>query len=88
MKTETHPESRYVIFKDNASGAEFLILSTIHTKQTGKYDGKEYPMVEVEISSASHPFYTGLEKSMDVAGRVERFKSRESKKAPAKKKAK
>lgn len=84
MKTDTHPESRYVIFKDNASGAEFLILSTIATKQTGSYDGKEYPLVEVEISSASHPFYTGLEKSLDVAGRVERFKARESKKGAVK----
>ena len=80
MKTDTHPESRYVIFKDIASGESFLVMSTIRTKATGTYEGKEYPLHEVEISSASHPFYTGLEKSLDIAGRVERFKSRESKK--------
>jgi large subunit ribosomal protein L31 len=85
MKADTHPESRDVIFKDNASGQSFLIWSTIKADQTGTFEKKEYPMVEVEISSASHPFYTGLEKSMDTAGRVERFKNRQSKTGKAKK---
>ena len=83
MKKETHPENyRMVIFHDNGSGARFLIGSTVETdtKETDKWeDGKEYPLVRVDVSSASHPFYTGQEKVMDTAGRVERFKARASK---------
>lgn len=81
MKADTHPESRYVIFQDNASGEHFLIWSTIKATSTGTYEGKEYPKVEVEISSASHPFYTGQDKVLDTAGRVERFRTRQAKKA-------
>ncbi len=82
MKKEIHPKNyRQVIFNDNASGAQFLIGSVIATKETGKFtDGKEYPLVNIEISSASHPFYTGNEKVLDSAGRVERFKARATKK--------
>ena len=78
MKQEIHPESyRMVIFEDVTSGKRFLIGSTIETDKTYKYDdGKEYPVVKVEISSASHPFYTGQSKTIDTAGRVEKFKSR------------
>lgn len=78
MKKDIHPENyRSVIFVDNSSDQKFLIGSTIETEKTAKWeDGKEYPMVEVEISSASHPFYTGQEKVLDTAGRVERFKAR------------
>ena len=72
-----------VIFEDGSNGAQFLIGSTIETKETGKFEGKEYPLTRVEISSASHPVYTGNEKIMDTAGRVEKFKAR---KAVAKKK--
>lgn len=81
MKKDIHPENyRKVIFLDNSSGEKFLIGSTIESSQTGKWeDGKEYPQVEVEISSASHPFYTGQEKVLDTAGRVERFKNRRAK---------
>lgn len=79
MKKDTHPEYRDVVFKDNASGAEFIIGSAIKTDKTITHKGKEYPMVEVEISSVSHPFYTGAEKVLDTAGRVERFKARASK---------
>ena len=88
MKKDIHPkEYRQVIFLDNSNGAMFLISSTIATKEKGKYtDGKEYPLYRVEVSSASHPFYTDQEKTMDSAGRVEKFKSRQSK-ATAKKKA-
>jgi large subunit ribosomal protein L31 len=92
MKKEIHPkEYRPVIFVDNSNGASFLISSTIKTKETAKWtDGKEYPAYHVEISSSSHPFYTNQEKSMDSAGRVERFKTRQSKattKTSSKKKA-
>ena len=82
MKKDIHPaEYRQVIFEDLASGARFLIGSTIHTTETGKWDdGKEYPKFVVEISSASHPFYTGEERTLDKAGRVERFKQRAAQK--------
>lgn len=85
MKKDIHAENyRKVIFNDTSSGERFLIGSTVETEKTEKWeDGKEYPMVEVEISSASHPFYTGKEKVMDSAGRVEKFKARQ---AAAKKK--
>lgn len=81
MKKDIHPENyRPVIFADNSSGEKFLIPSTIATKETGKWtDGKEYPLYNLEISSASHPFYTNQEKIVDTAGRVEKFKTRESK---------
>lgn len=66
-----------VIFEDVTSGKRFLIGSTIETSKTDKWeDGKEYPVFQVEISSASHPFYTGQSKTIDTAGRVEKFKQR------------
>ncbi len=81
MKKDIHPENyRMVIFHDNSNGARFLIGSTIETDKTDKWeDGQEYPIVYVDVSSTSHPFYTGQEKVMDTAGRVERFKARASK---------
>lgn len=81
MKKDIHPENyRPVIFADNSSGAKFLISSTIATKETAKWtDGKEYPLHAVEISSASHPFYTREDKTIDTAGRVEKFKTRQAK---------
>ncbi len=88
MKKDTHPKNyRTVIFHDNSSGERFLLGSTIATESNEKWtDGKEYPIAFVDVSSASHPFYTGQEKVMDTAGRVERFKARaEKSKAKAKK---
>lgn len=81
MKADIHPDNyRLVIFVDNSSGERFLVGSTIATKDTATWtDGKDYPVAYVEISSASHPFYTGQEKVMDTAGRVERFKARAAK---------
>ncbi len=77
MKLDIHPSNyQLVIFHDNASGEEFLIASTIETSETGMYDGKEYPLARIEISSASHPFYTGAEKRVDTAGRAERFRAK------------
>ena len=78
MKKEIHPKDyRPVIFDDSSSGKRFLIASTVATTKTGKWDdGKEYPVFEVEISCASHPFYTGLSKIVDTAGRVDKFKKR------------
>lgn len=82
MKKDIHPSDyRQVIFHDLASGARFLIGSTVHTEETDKWeDGKEYPRFTVEISSKSHPFYTGEDRTLDKAGRVERFKQRAAKK--------
>lgn len=80
MKKDIHPQKyRPVLFKDASSEAEFLIDSTVETKEVSIYskDGKEYPMFRVEISSASHPFYTGKDNVLDTAGRVDRFKKRQ-----------
>ena len=87
MKTDIHPENyRLVIFHDNSSGARFLIGSTVETESTDKWeDGNEYPIKYVDVSSDSHPFYTGQEKVMDSAGRVERFKARAGKAGDRKK---
>lgn len=88
MKKDTHPKNfRQVIFKDNSSKAEFLIWSTVETTEKGTWaeDKKEYPLYNVEISSASHPFYTGNEKVLDTAGRVDRFKKRAAAKKDTKK---
>ncbi|MFZ3020405.1 MAG: type B 50S ribosomal protein L31 [Minisyncoccia bacterium] len=75
MKKGIHPEGyRPVLFHDNSSGADFVIGSTIKADEIKKVGSKEYPMVSVEISSASHPFYTGNDKVIDTAGRVEKFK--------------
>ncbi len=82
MKKDIHPANyRPVLFVDNADGSEFLIPSTVKTAETAtaKADKKEYPVFRVEISSATHPFYTGQEKSLDSAGRVERFKQKQAK---------
>ncbi len=69
-----------VIFHDNTSGERVLVGSTIETKETDTWtDGQEYPVARVDVTSASHPFYTGQEKTMDTAGRVERFKARQAK---------
>ena len=77
MKKDIHPSNyRQVIFVDNTSGEEFLLWSTVDTGETGTYEGKEYPLYRVEISSASHPFYTGVKTTIDTAGRVEKFKAR------------
>ena len=77
MKKDIHPQDyRMVIFHDNASDEQFLISSTVASDETGTFEGKEYPLVHVEISSLSHPFYTGTEKRLDTAGRAEKFKAR------------
>lgn len=77
MKKDIHPKNfREVVYVDNSSDTQFLIGSTVTTTETTTYNGKEYPLYRVEISSASHPFYTGNEKVIDTAGRVDRFNKR------------
>jgi large subunit ribosomal protein L31 len=75
MKSGIHPDYQMVVFKDGLTGTMFLSRSTMKSKETVKYtDGNEYPLIVVDISSASHPFYTGQQQLVDTAGRVERFK--------------
>lgn len=76
MKTEIHPEYNAVVFRDLASGATFLTRSTLSSEKTIELDGAAYPVIDVEISSESHPFYTGKQRIMDSAGRVEKFNQR------------
>ncbi len=80
MKSGIHPKYREVVFQDLSSDFIILTKSTIDTKETIKWeDGKEYPLVKVEVSSASHPFYTGKHKLLDAGGRVDKFKKRYTK---------
>jgi large subunit ribosomal protein L31 len=77
MKTDIHPKYAPVVFRDLASGATFLTRSTVSSSKTIVWeDGNEYAVIDVEISSESHPFYTGKQRIMDSAGRVEKFNSR------------
>ncbi|MDH6708335.1 large subunit ribosomal protein L31 [Kitasatospora sp. MAA19] len=77
MKSGIHPEYRPVVFRDKAGGLAFLTRSTATSNHTvGWEDGNTYPVIDVEISSASHPFYTGTARVLDTAGRVERFQRR------------
>ncbi|HEY4519749.1 MAG TPA: type B 50S ribosomal protein L31 [Candidatus Paceibacterota bacterium] len=86
MKKDIHPaDYRQVIFEDSTSGKRFLIGSTVATEATGTWDdGKQYPVYKVEISSASHPLYTGNAKVIDTAGRVDKFKKRMASARPKK----
>lgn len=82
MKKGIHPEYRDVIFWDTSSDFKFKTRSTQNTKETIKWeDGKDYPVIKVEVSSASHPFFTGKKLFVDTAGRVEKFKNKYQKKA-------
>lgn len=80
-KKDLHPkEYREVVFSDEAAGFSFLTKSTAKSSETIKWqDGNEYPLVKIQISSASHPFFTGEEKIIDTEGRVDRFKARAEK---------
>ena len=73
MKKEIHPRYRPVVFQDMSSDFMLLTRSTIATKDTVEFEGQTYPLVKVDISSASHPFFTGKQKFVDTAGRVEKF---------------
>lgn len=84
MKKDIHPKGyRMVVFKDMSNGESFITKSTVQTKDTITWeDGKEYPLIKLEISNTSHPFYTGKMKLVDTAGRIDKFNSR-YKKNPA-----
>ncbi len=77
MKKDIHPQDyRHVVFQDLNNGETFLTKSTAKTAETINLDGKDYPLIKVHISSASHPFFTGQEKLVDIEGRVDKFKAR------------
>jgi large subunit ribosomal protein L31 len=81
MKKGIHPEYKDVVFWDTSSDFKFMSRSTLHTKETIKWtDGKDYPVIKVEVSSASHPFFTGKKMFLDTAGRVEKFQKKYQKK--------
>jgi len=81
MKKGIHPENyRLVVFKDMSNEETFITRSTANSRETITVDGVEYPLIKVEISNTSHPFYTGKNVMLDTAGRIEKFKKRYAKK--------
>ena len=80
MKADIHPEYREVLFHDSGADKYFLIPSTLETSETREYEGKTYPYYPLDISSASHPVYTGTQRIVDTGGRVQRFEKRFGKK--------
>lgn len=88
MKKGLHPDNyRLVVFEDLNNGFRFLTRSTVAAEETTKWeDGQEYPIVKVHVSAASHPFFTGEEKILDIEGRVDKFKARAEAGAKAKEK--
>ncbi len=82
MKQGIHPENyRLVVFKDMSNGVSFLSRSTANSRETVQWeDGKDYPIIKLEISNTSHPFYTGKNMLVDTAGRIDKFKKRYAKK--------
>lgn len=80
MKADIHPDNyRLVAFKDMSNEDVFITKSTVNAKETLEVDGVEYPLVKLEISRTSHPFYTGKSKLVDTAGRIDKFKNKYSK---------
>lgn len=81
MKQNLHPEYNFVVFEDQSSGDKVLTRSTMTSSETIKHDdGNEYPVIKIEVSSSSHPFYTGKKLFVDTAGRVEKFNKKYKKK--------
>ena len=83
MKKNTHPKYQQILFVDSATGKKFLCGSTLQSKGTEKFEGKEYPVFHLPTSSYSHPFFTGSNQLVDAAGRVEKFKNKYAQKKPA-----
>ncbi len=82
MKKDIHPQNyRFVVFKDMSNGNTFISRSTAATRETIQWeDGNEYPLIKLEISNTSHPFFTGQKMLVDTAGRIDKFKRRYAKK--------
>ncbi len=80
MKDGIHPPYQDILFIDSSTGAKFIIGSTLQPKETEEFEGKEYPVLRVAVSSSSHPFYTGSNQFIDSEGRVDKFTKRYQKK--------
>jgi len=76
MKEGIHPDYREVVFQDMSNDFKFVTRSTIQTRETIELDGKQYPLIKLEVTSESHPFYTGKHKIVDTAGRVDKFRKK------------
>jgi large subunit ribosomal protein L31 len=76
MKDGIHPNYREVLFHDVSNDFKFITRSTINTRDTIEFEGKQYPLVKIEVSAESHPFYTGKHKIVDTAGRVDKFRKK------------
>lgn len=76
MKPGIHPDYREVVFHDMSNDFKFVTRSTIQTREKITHEGKEYPLVKIEVSAESHPFYTGKHKIVDTAGRVDKFRKK------------
>ncbi len=74
MKAGIHPDYREVVFQDMSTDFKFITRSTVQSKEKITLDGKEYPLIKLDVTSESHPFYTGQHKIVDAAGRVEKFR--------------
>jgi large subunit ribosomal protein L31 len=83
MKQDIHPDYREVVFHDMSCDFKFVTRSTVNARETIEFEGKTYPLVKLETSSESHPFYTGTQKIMDTAGRVEKFRNKYGSRTPA-----
>lgn len=82
MKSDIHPKNyRLVLFRDMSNGHEFLVKSCVDTREKAPFNGDEYPLYKLDISSTSHPFFTGKKMFVDTAGRVEKFRKKYEKKA-------
>jgi large subunit ribosomal protein L31 len=80
MKKEIHPEYREVLFHDISADFKIVTRTTMAAKETIEHEGKTYPYIKVDISSASHPFYTGTQKILDTEGRVDKFNKKYARK--------
>ena len=80
MKKDIHPNYRKVLFKDITTDQNFLVSSSVETQETIQHEGVEYPLVKVEISSSSHPFYSGKERACCTTGRIDKFNQKYKKK--------
>ena len=87
MKEDIHPEYREVVFMDQQTGKKFIIRSTVHTRETMEIEGKTYPLFKCDVTSESHPFYTGAQTRIVETGRVEKFRARFARTATAAKSA-
>lgn len=85
MKKSIHPKFQDVVFQDVSCGFSLLTKSSIQSSETVHHEGKDYPLVKFDISSQSHPFYTGKQRLIDAEGRAEKFRKKYSKRATAKK---